>query len=521
MNLTGKNIHVAHLSKVFIWFLPSGKKPVLIVKHFFNDLADLALLLVSKILYQRVFVRVCSFSETRKNIKNTYFLFFAVSVLTVTLLLLHHSSCRTMKSRPGPKGSPRLKIAALSLAADDANLSTREALIQAGYKPEEINRAKIQAASKQKNRIVNNIAAKRRKTNRLEYYINAKSRKEKCKDDEASPLEQSSVSSIVDIFSERVQSLTREGIGKQDTSTNTVAKAEPRKRKVIINKRSKTLASGSRRTPKQVNAFLSEQAKLEMTKKTAYEWAVRQVVENKKSAALASREATELFSLQVHADTVRKVVKRNDTTICRPGPKGYFSEEEIQTLEVAILSHLSLSQASCTKEKKSDDLVASIQALVTKAAQGRKLKDGRAFWRRMQGRLSSYISLDSESLIELRRQIWTTYGNLTTWFDGWEAFMVTKGFATRGEDGSVTFSQSQMRRIINLDETKLSLDGSDGGIGGRPANVIIIKNNCRTGTATNKTNVSSTLMCGSNAAGKLFQIFLDTLIVAFIFINTY
>ena len=50
MNLTGKNIHVAHLSKVFIWFLPSGKKPVLIVKHFFNDLADPALLLVSKIL---------------------------------------------------------------------------------------------------------------------------------------------------------------------------------------------------------------------------------------------------------------------------------------------------------------------------------------------------------------------------------------------------------------------------------------------------------------------------------------
>jgi hypothetical protein len=29
------------------------------------------------------------------------------------------------------------------------------------------------------------------------------------------------------------------------------------------------------------------------------------------------------------------------------------------------------------------------------------------------------------------------------------------------------------------------------------------------------------LMCGSNAAGKLFQIFLDTLIVAFIIINTH
>ena len=81
--------------------------------------------------------------------------------------------------------------------------------------------------------------------------------------------------------------------------------------------------------------------------------------------------------------------------------------------------------------------------------------------------------------------------------------MVNKGFATRGEDGNINFSSHQMRRIINLDETKLSLDGSDGGIGGRPANVIIIKNICRSGAATNKTNVSSTLMCGSNAAGKL------------------
>ena len=65
------------------------------------------------------------------------------------------------------------------------------------------------------------------------------------------------------------------------------------------------------------------------------------------------------------------------------------------------------------------------------------------------------------------------------------------------------FPEAQKRRIINLDETKLSLDGSDGGIGGRPANVIVIKNLFRSGTATNKTNVSSTLMCGSNAAGKL------------------
>jgi hypothetical protein len=257
-----------------------------------------------------------------------------------------------------------------------------------------------------------------------------------------------------------------------------MAKAQLRKGKILVIKQRKILASGSCRAPKQVNAFLSEQAKMETTEKNACEWAVRQVVKDKKSAALAAREATKLFSLQVHADMVRKVVRHNDTTIFRPSPKGYFSEEEIQALEVAILYHSYLSQASCTKEEKSEDLFALIQALVTKVAQGRKLKDGRAFWHHMQGRLSSYISLDSESLIELNRLIWTTSGNVTTWFDGWEASMVTKGFATKGEDGSIAFSPSQMQWIINLDETKLSLGGRNSGFGGCPENVIIIENIC-------------------------------------------
>jgi hypothetical protein len=47
----------------------------------------------------------------------------------------------------------------------------------------------------------------------------------------------------------------------------------------------------------------------------------------------------------------------------------------------------------------------------------------------------------------------------------------------------------------------MSLDGSDGRISGRPANVIVVKNAFRAGTATNKTSISSTLMCGSNSTG--------------------
>jgi hypothetical protein len=66
----------------------------------------------------------------------------------------------------------------------------------------------------------------------------------------------------------------------------------------------------------------------------------------------------------------------------------------------------------------------------------------------------------------------------------------------------IEFSVHQKRRIFNLDETNFSLDGSDGGRGGRPSASYTVSGFCRPGTASNKTSVASTLMCGSNAAGE-------------------
>jgi hypothetical protein len=44
-----------------------------------------------------------------------------------------------------------------------------------------------------------------------------------------------------------------------------------------------------------------------------------------------------------------------------------------------------------------------------------------------------------------------------------------QGFPTKEGDSIVCFSEDQKRWIINIDETNLSLDGADGGHGGRPA----------------------------------------------------
>jgi hypothetical protein len=69
---------------------------------------------------------------------------------------------------------------------------------------------------------------------------------------------------------------------------------------------------------------------------------------------------------------------------------------------------------------------------------------------------------------EDRRIRWTTYQNLELWHDSWDDFLVQYGFATIDATGTVTVKEELKGRIINMDETCLSLDGSNGNRGGRP-----------------------------------------------------
>lgn len=59
-----------------------------------------------------------------------------------------------------------------------------------------------------------------------------------------------------------------------------------------------------------------------------------------------------------------------------------------------------------------------------------------------------------------------------------------------------------MRRILNLDETCVSLDGSQGRSGGRPGHVLVVKGLKRSGTSTNKGGGTATVVAGSNAASE-------------------
>ena len=103
---------------------------------------------------------------------------------------------------------------------------------------------------------------------------------------------------------------------------------------------------------------------------------------------------------------------------------------------------------------------------------------------------------------EDRRIRWTTYQNLDLWFDSWEVFLVDYGFATVNTNGELVFDIEMIKRILNLDETCMLLDGGNGNRGGRPT--VTYYDVCfpQLGKATSKSALTRTMIGGSNAAGE-------------------
>ncbi len=61
---------------------------------------------------------------------------------------------------------------------------------------------------------------------------------------------------------------------------------------------------------------------------------------------------------------------------------------------------------------------------------------------------------------------WTTFQNIDLWFDGWQRFLVAHGFGTIDEKGELVLEDFVASRIVNMDETCISLNRSNGNQGG-------------------------------------------------------
>jgi hypothetical protein len=133
---------------------------------------------------------------------------------------------------------------------------------------------------------------------------------------------------------------------------------------------------------------------------------------------------------------------------------------------------------------------------------GTRITIPRNLWRNLKAETAICLELSREVQVKMRHQMWTAATNLGDWHDYFESFCIEYGFGDDGGGGKVVFTDDQKRHILNMDETKFSMDGSDGENGGRPAKSITIAGTTISGTATNKASLSSTLMCGSTAAGE-------------------
>ena len=76
------------------------------------------------------------------------------------------------------------------------------------------------------------------------------------------------------------------------------------------------------------------------------------------------------------------------------------------------------------------------------------------------------------------------------------------GFAHRTEDKEIVISEEQLKRILNIDESCLSMDGSTGRRGGRPTAVFYSPMLAQPGRPTSKSGLTTTLITGSTAAGE-------------------
>ena len=115
------------------------------------------------------------------------------------------------------------------------------------------------------------------------------------------------------------------------------------------------------------------------------------------------------------------------------------------------------------------------------------------------------VSLDATYAVKVeeRRNNWLTYTNLKLWFDNWKICLVEYGFASQDEDGNLVFTEAQLRRILNLDETEVSLDGTNTSAGGRQSVIFVDPNLPLCTRSASKSSRHMTAICGSNAAGEI------------------
>jgi len=227
---------------------------------------------------------------------------------------------------------------------------------------------------------------------------------------------------------------------------------------------------------------------------------------DKKSINQIVKEVNDLCGSNISPKTVGKYVRAGMINVSplKRGPVGPFSKAILESLKWAHASFLQLEQAEGRTQSTMKDMAKRVNACVNLAG-FTKCRDD--LTRKLRNLTADLFTVGKSNRMEHRRLQWTTHQNLDFWFSTFKVALIDLGFGREAlpeEDvvGEIFFYEGQLHRVVNLDETDGSLDDATGNKGGRPPVIFSNPDLPNGAVAANKSGYSSTVICGSNAAGE-------------------
>ncbi len=273
----------------------------------------------------------------------------------------------------------------------------------------------------------------------------------------------------------------------------------------------------SRRSSRDVHAMQAEKAKRKKVEALAMKVATRRVNynnslaknnPNKKSINFIVDEINTIYGSNISPKTVGRYVRKGmiGMSPMKKGPASDIPRAIYTSLKMAFATFLQLEQAESKTQSTMKQMSLRVNQCVNEAGHNKQHDD---LAKKLKRDTADLFDCSKANVMEQRRLQWTTYDNLKVWFDTWKETVIDLGFGRErtledgnAGEGEVVFYPGQKERIVNIDETDGSLDDTTGQRGGRPPMVFTVPDMAGGGTAVNKSGYSSTIICGSNAAGE-------------------
>jgi hypothetical protein len=225
----------------------------------------------------------------------------------------------------------------------------------------------------------------------------------------------------------------------------------------------------------------------------------------KKSCETICDEVNAMKETSVSRRTVARAVRegRAGASPLKRGKVASIPKSDWTSLKDAYSTFIMLEQAN----KRNECTPKRLRRLVGQCLQaGGYFMGMEEITSRLKSQTAHIISAGKGDPQEFRRLVWTTFQNLNQWFATFHEIVVRLGFARErtAEDPpspEVIFFEGQEDRIINFDESPVSIDNTSGERGGRPPTTFFSTSLPSAATAANKTGYTCTIICGSTAAG--------------------